>query len=92
MGNLLRNSPVLSTLGLIKRNSNKVEETRKQNKEFEKSFHGEDASSNNVVQRTLNKYVVKPGDYLSVIAKNLNIPLQTLLKDSLDNLSFEYFR
>ena len=82
MGNLLINSPVLSTLGLIKRNSNKVEETRKQNKEFEKSFHGEDASSNNVVQRTLNKYVVKPGDYLSVIAKNLNIPLQTLLKDN----------
>jgi hypothetical protein len=29
MGILLINSPVLSTLGLIKRNSNKVEETRK---------------------------------------------------------------
>lgn len=82
---LLINSPVLSTFGLIKRKANKVKETRKQNKEFEKSFHGEDASSNNVVQRTLNKYVVKPGDYLSVIARDLDVPLQTLLKDN--NLS-----
>ena len=82
MSSILRIYPSITPLSGILNNivNGGKDLVREQNKKFEKDFHGESPSSGNVVQRTLNTYTVKPGDYLSIIARDLNIPLQTLLQ------------
>lgn len=78
---ILSGFSILNTIPFQRTNQNR-EERRKQNKKLEKKFHGNVASSDNIVERKLNTYSIKPGDYLSVVAKKLDVPLQTLLKDN----------